>query len=112
MAVEHPPAALVLRSPFTSLVDVGRVHYPFLPIKWLLTDRFTSLNRIGGVTCPVLVIAGDNDQIVPLAQSQRLYASVRSRKQLEIMAGANHNDPALANGDALIAVVTQFLSSA
>ena len=112
LAVEHPPAALVLRSPFTSLVDVGRVHYPFLPIKWLLTDRFTSLNRIGGVTCPVLVIAGDNDQIVPLAQSQRLYASVRSRKQLEIIAGANHNDPALANGDAMIAVVTQFLSSA
>ena len=40
LAAEFGPAAMVLRSPFTSLVDVGRHHYPFLPVNALLRDRF------------------------------------------------------------------------
>src|SRR5262245_44930373 len=43
LAVEHPPAALVLRSPFTSLSDVGQHHYPFLPVRLLLRDRFAPI---------------------------------------------------------------------
>ncbi|MDP6582322.1 MAG: alpha/beta fold hydrolase, partial [Vicinamibacterales bacterium] len=46
LAAEHRPAALVLRSPFTSLVDVGRTHYPFLPVKLLLRDRFDTVDAI------------------------------------------------------------------
>src|SRR5262245_48770130 len=40
LATEHVPAALVLRSPFASLAEVGRHHFPFLPVAWLLRDRF------------------------------------------------------------------------
>jgi hypothetical protein len=50
--------ALVLRSPFTSLADVGRVHYPFLPVRLLLRDRYASIEQVGGLRCPVLVLAG------------------------------------------------------
>ena len=49
LAAEHPPAALVLRSPFTLLADVGRLHYPFLPVRWLLRDRFQNLERIAQI---------------------------------------------------------------
>ena len=73
LAVEHPPAALILRSPFTSMVDVGRLHYPILPVRWLLRDRFSSIDAIGGVRSPVLVVAGDRDRIVPLEQSRQLF---------------------------------------
>ena len=52
LASEHPPAALVLRSPFTSMTDVGRHHYPWLPVGWLLRDRFDTLRRIPGVHTP------------------------------------------------------------
>ena len=45
LAVEHPPAALLLRSPFTSLTDVGQVHYPYLPVRALLKDRYYSIGR-------------------------------------------------------------------
>src|SRR5438445_126322 len=65
LAVEQPPAALVLRSPFTSLADMGRVHYPFVPAGLVLRDRFDSLGQVGRLTCPVLVIAGEQDRIVP-----------------------------------------------
>ena len=71
LAVEQPPAALVLRSPFTSLADMARLQFPFLPT-FLLRDRFESLNQISRVDCPLLVMTGDRDSIVPPAQSRRL----------------------------------------
>ena len=110
LAAEHSPAAIVLRSPFTSLVDLGRVHYPVLPVALLLRDRFASLNTIRDVGCPVLVIAGDRDRIVPVSQSRRLYDAVRAPKDLAIMAGADHNDPELGAGEEMMAVVVRFLS--
>jgi uncharacterized protein len=111
LAVEHPPRALVLRSPFTSFVDLGRVHYPFLPVAWLLRDRFPSIDRIAQVTCPVLVIAGANDTIVPAAQSRRLFEAARKPKRLLIVERADHNDEALAAGQQVVAAVTTFVRS-
>ena len=110
LAAEHSPAAMVLRSPFTSLVDIGRVHYPFLPVKLFLRDRFASLDAIRDVGCPVLVIAGDRDRIVPVGQSRRLYDAVRAPKDLVIIAGADHNDPELGAGEEMMAAVVRFLS--
>ena len=92
-------------------MDVGKIHYPFLPVQWLLTDRFTALDHVSKIACPVLVVAGDNDQVVPLELSERLYASIRSIKRLKIVAGADHNDFALTSGDAMVTAVAQFLSS-
>jgi fermentation-respiration switch protein FrsA (DUF1100 family) len=111
LAVEHPPRALILRSPFTSFVDVGRLHYPFLPVAWLLRDRYLSIDRIAQVTSPVLVIAGANDTIVPAAQSRRLFEAAREPKRLLIVEGADHNDAVLAAGEQVVAAVTAFLGS-
>ena len=102
LAVEHPPAALVLRSPFTSLADMGRVHYPFLPVRWMLRDRFANLDRIAHVTSPILVIAGDRDRVVPLEQSRQLYNAAPGRKRFVVINGADHNDEALVMGPQVI----------
>ena len=110
LAAEHSPAAMVLRSPFTSLVDVGRVHYPFLPVALLLRDRFASFDLIRAVGCPVLVIAGDGDRIVPVGQSRRLYDAVRGPKDLLIIAGADHNDPELGAGEEMMSATVRFLA--
>ena len=99
LAVEHPPRALVLRSPFTSFVDMGRRPLSrWLPVAWLLRDRYPSIDRIAQVNCPVLVIAGADDTIVPVAQSRRLFDAAREPKRLLIVEGADHNDEALAAG--------------
>jgi fermentation-respiration switch protein FrsA (DUF1100 family) len=58
LAVEHPPAALVLRSPFTTMGDLGQHHYPFLPVGLLLQDRFAAIDQIQRIRVPLLVIAG------------------------------------------------------
>jgi fermentation-respiration switch protein FrsA (DUF1100 family) len=93
LAVQQPPAALVLRSPFTSLADVAAVHYPWLPARRLLLDRYPSVDRIASVRAPVLVIAGDRDDIVPAALSRRLYDAAAEPKRYVLVPGAGHNDP-------------------
>lgn len=112
LATEQPPRALVLRSPYTSLVDVGRRHYPFLPVNLLLSDRFASIDRIGSLDCPVLVIAGTNDSIVPADQSERLFeAAGSSRKKLLMIDGADHNDYEMLAGPELIDTTVDFIAS-
>lgn len=112
LAAEQPPQALILRSPFTSLVDMGRLHYPLLPVGLLLRDRYPSLGRIGGIAAPVLVVAGERDRLVPIAQSRRLYEAAAEPKRFVPIAGADHNDYALAAGDQFIREVTRFLDEA
>jgi alpha-beta hydrolase superfamily lysophospholipase len=51
LATEHPPAGLVLRSPFTDLAAVGRIHYPFLPVRLLLRDRYPLAEHWRASTC-------------------------------------------------------------
>jgi uncharacterized protein len=109
LAEAHPPAALVLRSPFTSMLDMGRLHYPILPVRWLLRDRYPSRDRIARVRAPLLVIAGDGDHIIPVDNSRQLYESAASpQKQWVVVSGADHNDEALLSGRTLVDAVVRF----
>jgi fermentation-respiration switch protein FrsA (DUF1100 family) len=109
LAVAHPPAALLLRSPFTSMADVGQHHYPFLPVRLLLRDRFPSIDRIHLVRSPLLVLAGARDRIVPIQQSRRLYTAAPDPKTIVIVPEADHNDYELLAGDEMIRAITRFL---
>jgi fermentation-respiration switch protein FrsA (DUF1100 family) len=109
LAAEHPPAALILRSPFVSMIELGQLHYPFLPVRWLLRDRFVSIDRISQVSCPVFVIAGEHDRIVPPEQSRRLYDAVRSAKTFLMLPGVDHNDDELLAGREMVEAIAQFL---
>ena len=110
LAVEHPPAALILRSPFTSLADAAQVHYPFLPVGIMLWDRYPSLQRIPSLRSPLLVIAGDADGIVPLENSRKLYEAAVSPKRLVVVPGADHNDAELLDGEILLQAVEELLT--
>lgn len=103
LALEHPPHALVLRSPYTSLADVGRTHYPFLPVGLLLKDRFPVEEQVRQVAAPVVVIAGTRDSIVPFALSERVATAAGG--ELVVVEGADHNDLVLGWGPAVIDTV-------
>jgi len=114
LAHERPPVALALRSPFTSLVDVGRFHYPFLPVRWILRDRFPSIEKISRLGGPLLVLAGDEDRIVPFAQSRELFEAATSAEPRSFIAleGADHNDPELTSGSRMLDDFAGFLMEA
>lgn len=110
-AVARPPAALVLRSPFTSLAALGKLHYPFLPVGWLLRDRYPSLDRIAELACPLFVAAGERDSIVPLSESRALFdAAPVPVKRLLVVPRADHNDLALFAGEGLLEEIDRFLN--
>ena len=106
LAVEHPPAALVLRSPFTDLASVGAVHYPLLPVRQLLWDRFPVTELIARVRVPTVIVYGGQDTIVPPEQSRAVAAAAGGPVRTVEVAGADHNDPALLVGDELIDAIT------
>lgn len=109
LAADRPPAAVVLRSPFTRLADVGRVHFPFLPVQALLRDRYAAVDRIARIGCPLLVIAGDRDSVIPFAQSRALFDAAVQPKRFARVEGADHNDWALLGGPPLVNEVVTFL---
>ena len=109
LAVEHPPAALVLRSPFTTMADVGRYHYPWVPVRWLVRDRYPTIERIARLRTPLLVIAGESDRIVPFEQSRRAYDAAGGPKTFRSLPGGDHNDYELLAGDTVIDSITRFL---
>jgi fermentation-respiration switch protein FrsA (DUF1100 family) len=112
LATERPPAALVLRSPFASLAEVGRRHYPVLPVSLLLRDRYDSAALAGRLDAPLLVVAGGRDQIVPASHSRRLFDAAPQPKRLVVLEGADHNDDELLAGPRLLAELRTFLDGA
>ena len=111
LAVEQRPHALVLRSPFTSLADVGQHHYRWLPVGLLLSDRFDTLDRIGGVTSPTLVIAAAHDSIVPTVLSRRLYDAVAGPRELLVVDDVDHNHEELLWGARVVDAVVRFVTA-
>jgi uncharacterized protein len=110
LAVEREPEAMILRSPYTSMSDVARYHYPFLPADWLLRDRYPSEGRIRRVSCPTLIIAAERDSIVPVELSRRLFeATSPAHRRWFLLPGADHNDEETLAGDAVIDEMIRFL---
>jgi len=93
-----PPGGLFLQATFSSLVETGSLHYPWLPVKWVLRDRFDSLSRIGQVTCPIVMIHGRQDWIVPFEHGRKLFDAARDQsasgvpKALVELPSAGHNN--------------------
>jgi fermentation-respiration switch protein FrsA (DUF1100 family) len=105
LATEIPPGGLVLRSPFVDLAAVGQVHYPFLPVRLLLRDRYPLAEQLSTVKAPVAVIYGSADSIVPPEQSRAVAEAAPTLKNLVEIPGADHNDTALLDGRVLIETV-------
>jgi uncharacterized protein len=108
LATEHPPAGLVLRSPFTDLASVGQIHYPLVPVRALLKDRFPVAEYLARVAVPITVVYGTEDSIVPPEESRRSVTAARGPTRLVAVEGADHNDPALLNGDVLADAVVEL----
>lgn len=91
----RPPAGIVLRSPFTELADVGARHYPWLPVRLLLRDRFPVSDHLAGSEVPVTVVYGDRDSVVPTELSAQVADQAPALAERVVFAGAGHNDPVM-----------------
>ena len=108
LATEHPPAGLVLRSPFVDLPSVGRVHYPFLPVGLLLRERHPVARDIATVRVPTTVVYGSGDTIVPPEQSRSVAGAAAQLHRVVEVPGADHNDPVLLDGPEVVGAVVEL----
>lgn len=108
LAVEHPPAGLVLRSPFPDLPALGRVHYPYLPVRALLWDRYPTAERVAALEVPTTVVYGTADTVVPPEQSREVAAAAGTLFEEVAVPDANHNDPVMFTGPELVAAIERL----
>jgi fermentation-respiration switch protein FrsA (DUF1100 family) len=91
LALARPPAGLILLSAFSGVRELARLHYPLVPTA-LVPDAYPTLRRIGGLRAPLLVLHGDRDEIVPLAQGRTLFETAPKPKRMHVFSGLGHND--------------------
>jgi len=91
MASEGRAAGLVLESPYTSLPDVAALIYPYIPVHWLMLDRFDTLALVEKITVPVLIFHGADDPQIPYAMGRALAEALGPRATLIRLEGVGHN---------------------
>jgi fermentation-respiration switch protein FrsA (DUF1100 family) len=91
LAARRPHRALVLVSAFSSLADMARLRFPWLPARWLLRTRFENVGTIRTCRRPVFIAHGTADRLVPFAQGERLFAAANEPKEFYPMPGHDHN---------------------
>lgn len=110
-----PPAGLILRSTFSSMVDAASYNYPWLPVRLVLLDRYLSIDRIPRVTCPILIVHGKLDDIVPFELGKRLFEAAPEQsangipKTLIALPNSDHNDYLTTDGPLFREGLTAFL---
>jgi fermentation-respiration switch protein FrsA (DUF1100 family) len=109
LASSRPVAGLIAMSTFTSLLDMARLHYPFLPVRLLLRHRFESLAKIGRIGSPILLIHGNRDDLVPDAMMDTLAAAARTPVTRLAVEGAGHNDLFAHGEDQILEAIHRFL---
>lgn len=108
LATEHPPAGLVLRSPFVDLAAVAGAHYPLVPARALLWDRFPVAEQVAGIAVPTTVVLGTADSVVPAEQSRAVAEAAAGLHRLVEVPGADHNDPVLLDGARVVSAVLEL----
>jgi hypothetical protein len=109
-ALRLPPAVLVLESTFTSVRAMAAVHYPFVPGFLATRVRYDSLTRVRHLRCPLLVLHGPDDRIVPYRMGRQLFDAAPGPKVFADLDG-DHNDGGLLISPGAQAVLRSFLDT-
>ncbi|MBV8856340.1 MAG: alpha/beta hydrolase [Acidobacteria bacterium] len=111
VAARRECGALVLESGLSSSADMAAVIMPWLPrfVRGLTKNKLDTVSKLPRVRCPVLVVHGDRDTIIPVAQGRRLFEAAPEPKRLIIIEGAGHNDLSIVGGEKYIDTLAEFV---
>ncbi len=102
------PGGLFLESTFSSMTETAQFHYPLLPVSLLLVDQYPSEERIAAVDCPITMIHGRSDEIVPFRLGEKLFAAA-PEKSAEGVAKTFVELPGVHHNDLLLLAETEYL---
>ena len=109
-AAKVRPAAVILESTFTSVKDLGKHYYPYLPVSWIVRIHYPVDEYVTSFECPALVIHSHQDDVVPVWLGQRLFEHVPEPKMFLPISG-DHNNGFLLSRDAYVSGIKRFLQT-
>jgi uncharacterized protein len=107
MAHRGHGSRLVLIAPYTSMVEMAGRVAPFLPVRWIVRDRFDTKSKAPELALPALVIHGSDDELIPIAMGRRI-AELLPRARLVLIERGGHNDLLSVHADRVIDAIADF----
>ena len=111
LATQRQPDGLVLESPFASVKEMAKRAFPRLPLHLLVGNKYNSLSRIGEVFSPLLIVHGEEDDVVPIAQGRKIYDAAREPKSFCPIPTAGHTDTYIMGKDRYFQAMGDFVTS-
>jgi pimeloyl-ACP methyl ester carboxylesterase len=103
---------IVLITPWDTLESVARSKFPFLPVRWLLKDKYDTIGNLKSFQGRVAVVGAGRDGLVPIRHAQNLYHSLsRDTTKMWTIEGAGHNDWPMFTNVAWWKEVMDFVSN-
>ena len=110
LANQHTPSLLILESTFTSISDMGKHYYPYLPAQLLTRIKYASVDRMENIHCPILFSHSQTDEIVPYKLGRQLFEKAQAPKVFMELQGG-HNDGFIASGRSYIEGIESFINT-
>tara|TARA_B100000959_G_scaffold233882_1_gene251476 strand:+ start:1021 stop:1857 length:837 start_codon:yes stop_codon:yes gene_type:complete len=101
-------AGIILESPFTSMIEAGKDKYPYLPVKFLLKDKYESEKKIKNIKSPILIMHGKVDNIVPFYMGKKMYELANNPKYFYF---SEYDDHMMEYNEKLLNVLKKFIYS-
>ena len=101
-------AGIILESPFTSMIDAAKDKYPYLPVRFLLKDKYESDKKIKNITSPILIMHGKNDNIVPFYMGKKIYELANEPKYSYF---SEYDDHMMEYNEMLLNTLKDFINS-
>ena len=92
LAKSSPALAVILEAPFSSMIEVAKIHYWYLPVNFIILDRYESVSKVSSIKSPLLVLHGDCDKIVPIRLAVELFSKAKEPKYSIWIKGAEHGN--------------------
>jgi len=109
LASRYTPNLLILESTFTSVADMGKHYYPYLPTQLLARIKYASIDRIGDIQCPILFSHSQTDEIIPFELGVQLFEQAQEPKMFLQLEGG-HNDGFIVTGRSYVEGIENFIN--
>lgn len=109
VAADNDCDGLILESTFKSIPDIANALFPILPAGRVLKTKFKSIDKIGRIDAPKLIIHGERDSLIPFSHGRALYDAAPPPKEFYPIAGADHNDTYITGGQAYFRKIAGFI---
>jgi len=108
LSSERPVSRLVLVTPYDSFQEVAAEHFPYVPVRWLLRDKYDSGKYASRITIPTAIVAAENDEVIPGASTRKLFERFgKGVASMKVISATGHNT--ISNSSEYLAAIQAAL---